>query len=403
MTEPESAAGPLAGVRVIELATTFMGPYCAMQMARMGADVIKVEDLGGDLVRGISDSRGDGLGPIFVAANHGKRSISINLKKPAGLSALMSLIASADVFVTNMRPDALGRLGVTEEAIRAANRTVIYASLVGFGPGGEYAGLAAYDDVIQGVSGLAAVQGGTGAPAYVKAAVADKIVGLMALNGIVSALFARSSTGQGTTITVPMFESMAAFNLLDHQGGFIYEPPRGPTGYSRHASPFRKPYATSDGFLGVVVYTDKMWLSFFDLIGQPELSANPRYRTIKERTENIDELYELVEIELAKKPSDYWLETLKAHGIPAVPINTMESLMTDPHLTEVGFFEEIDHPVAGPMRLPRYPSTFSTGLPTQLRPAPQLAQHSREVLLEAGLADSEIDALIGDATVGSLE
>ena len=398
---PEVAAGPLAGIRVIELATTFMGPYCAMQMARLGADVIKVEDLGGDLVRGISDSRGDGLGPIFIAANHGKRSISINLKKPEGLKALLALIASADVFVTNMRPDALDRLGVTDEAIHSANPAVIYASLVGFGAGGEYAGLAAYDDVIQGVSGLAAVQGGTGAPAYVKAAVGDKIVGIMAMNGILAALLNRAKTGEGATVTVPMFESMAAFNLLDHQGGYIYEPPRGPTGYSRHASPFRKPYATSDGYLGVVVYTDRMWLAFFDLIGQPELAENPRYRTIKERTENIDELYELVEIELAKKPSAYWLDTLKAHGIPAVPINTMESLMTDPHLTEVGFFQEIDHPVAGHIRLPRYPASFSTGLPDELRPAPQLAQHSREVLLEAGLDEAAIDGLIEAGTVGS--
>jgi crotonobetainyl-CoA:carnitine CoA-transferase CaiB-like acyl-CoA transferase len=399
----EAAAGPLAGIRVIELATTFMGPYCAMQMARLGADVIKVEDLGGDLVRGISDSRGDGLGPIFIAANHGKRSVSINLKKPDGLDALLALIATADVFVTNMRPEALGRLGVTDDAIHTANPAVIYASLVGFGPGGEYAGLAAYDDVIQGVSGLAAVQGGSGAPAYVKAAVGDKIVGIMAMNGIMAALLNRTKTGEGATVTVPMFESMAAFNLLDHQGGFIYDPPRGPTGYSRHASPFRKPYATSDGYLGVVVYTDRMWLSFFDLIGQPELAQNPRYRTIKERTENIDELYELVEVELAKKPSAYWLETLKEHGIPAVPINTMESLMTDPHLEEVGFFQEIDHPVAGQLRLPRYPATFSTGIPDDLKPAPQLAQHSREVLREAGLDEQAIDALIEAGTVGSRE
>jgi len=388
------SGGPLRGVRVVDVTTTFMGPYCTRQMARMGADVIKVEEPSGDVVRGIMDPAGRGLGPIFLAANQGKRSIALDLKDPRGRETLLQLIATADVFITNMRPTALERLRLSVETVHEANPRCIVASLVGFGPGGPYAGLAAYDDVIQAISGMAATQGAGGSPEYVRSAVADKVVGLMALNAILAALHERDLTGTGTVVTVPMFETMADFTLLDHQGGRVYEPPTGPTGYSRLLSPYRRPYATTDGYLAVVVYTDRMWLSFFDLIGQPDLAENPRYRTITDRTRNIDELYQLVETQLATNSSEYWLETLAAAGIPAVRVLDLDGVLADEHLAAVGFFERVEHPVAGSLRLSRDPVSFSDHVPPELRPAPLLGQHSREVALEAGFTAAEVDELL---------
>lgn len=389
----------LEGLRVLDLTTTFMGPYCTMQLARLGAEVIKVEEPSGDLTRGILDHDGLGLGPIFLSANHGKRSLAVNLKDARGRNLLLELVATADVFVTNLRPQAVARLGLTPERIVETNPRCVVASLVGFGPGGSYDGLAAYDDVIQAVSGMAAVQGGGGEPAYVRSAIADKTVGLVATNSILAALLARERTGLGRIVTVPMFEAMVAFNLLDHQGEHTYDPPRGETGYPRLMSPFRHPYATSDGHLGVVVYTDRMWLSFFDLIGRPELAEEPRFRTITGRTEHIDELYRLVETELAKQSSSYWITALRAADIPAIEVRTLGDLLDDPHLREVAFFEPVEHPVAGLLRLAPYPATFSPTRPVPLPPAPLLGQHTREIAHQTSLSPIDVQTLLDEGVL----
>ena len=385
--------GPLNGIKVVDLTTTFMGPYATMLLARMGADVVKVEEPAGDVTRGLADT-GAGAGPAFLNANHGKRSIAIDLKSSVGRAALLRLIERADVFVTNVRPQALARLGLTPETIHETNPRAIVATLVGFAPGGPYSGRAAYDDAIQAISGIADVQGGDGEPAYVKSVIADKTVGLMAVNGILAALVARGVTGRGTVVTVPMFESMAAFNMLELQGGYVFETPRGPSGYARVSSPFRKPYRTADGYLGVVVYTDRMWLAFFELIGRPELADEPRYATIAARTAHVDEMYELIDTELAKESSAYWLEKLSAAGIPALPVQSIADLRTDEHLRAVALFEDVDHPTAGPLRLPGLATQFSdTPCSRETRPAPLLGQHGPEVLAEAGMTAAEIDEL----------
>jgi crotonobetainyl-CoA:carnitine CoA-transferase CaiB-like acyl-CoA transferase len=392
-------AGPLAGVRIVDLTTTFMGPYATMQLARFGADVVKIEDPRGDSTRGIYDRHGTGLGSIFLAANHGKRSVALNLKDPAGRQALVDLVREADVFISNMRPQALERLGIRVDDLRAGHPELVCALLVGFGEGGRYAGLAAYDDVIQAVSGVAAMQGAEREPEYVKAALADKIVGSMAATAVTAALYQRQVTGQGAVVTIPMFESMAAFNLLEHQSGYLFDPPQGPALYRRVTSPHRKPYRTADGYLGVVVYTDRMWLSFFDLIGRPELAEDPRYATITDRTLRIDELYELVETEMATQPSEYWIEALSERGIPVIPMRRVEDLLEDPHLQDVEFFERVAHPVEGDLLLPRTTTQFSTGVPEHLPPAPRLGEHGVEVLRSLGRSDAEIRRLIDGGTL----
>jgi len=365
-------SGPLAGLRVIDLSTTFMGPYCTLLLAQMGAEVIKVEAPGGDVVRGIGPGGDAGLGTVFQNAGRGKRSIVLDLKDPADHRTLLGLAASADVFLHAMRPRAAERLGIGPDVIAEANPRCVYAALQGFGSDGPYRDKAAYDDVIQAVSGLAHVQGGDGEPAYVKSAIGDKVVGMMALSAILAALYERSASGEGQAIEVPMFETMAGFMLLDQQGGWVYDPPAGPAGYSRTASPHRRPYRTRDGHIGVMVYTDGQWRAFFTLIGRPELADEPRYRTITERTVHIDELYAMVADALTERTTEEWLAELDAVGIPAAPIRSIEDLFGDEHAQAVGLFDRLDAPGLGTLRLPRFPVRYSRTPPAPLPPAPRL-------------------------------
>ncbi|MCD2195322.1 CoA transferase [Actinomycetospora endophytica] len=394
MTAADPVPPALEGIRIIDLTSTFMGPYATMLLARMGADVIKVETPDGDVVRHIGRGRNPGMGPIFLAANHGKRSIALDLKHPEGRRALDSLLATADVFVTNLRPAALDRLGLTAEALLAAHPRLVFATLPGFGSAGPYRDRAAYDDVIQAASGLAAVQGGTGEPGYVRTVVADKAVGLLGLGAITAALLGVARTGRGRAVEVPMFESMVEFFLLEQQNGRVLDPPTGPTGYSRTSSPNRKPYATADGHLGVVVYTDRQWLSFFDLIGRPELAREERFATITARTENIDELYGLLAETLPSRTTDEWLAALGAAGIPAQPVLTSDDLLDDPHLAAVGLFEPLEHPSEGRLVLPRLPVIVDGASAPPVRGAPRLGEHGAEVLAEAGWDAAEI-AMLG--------
>ncbi|QEC50612.1 CoA transferase [Baekduia soli] len=376
-----------------------MGPYTTQMMAAMGADVVKVEAPGGDIIRHIGDGRHPGMGPIFLAANHGKRSIALDLKDPGARDVVLALVTRADVFVTNMRPAALGRLGLTHDALREDHPRLVHCTLPGFGSAGPYRDHAAYDDVIQAISGTAAVQGGDGEPAYIKSSIADKIVGLVALGAINAALVQQATTGRGQAVEVPMFEAMAAFTLLELQGGHVFDPPRGPTGYARVASPNRRPYRTQDGHIAVMIYTDKQWLAFFDLIGRPELGDDPRFRTIRERTENIDELYGLLAEALPSRTSTAWLEDFQRLGVAAVPVLGIDELLADPHLEAVGLMQEIEHPTEGRLRLARMAPSFSATEPVPLRPAPRLGEHSLEVLGELGLAPDAIDALVARGAV----
>jgi crotonobetainyl-CoA:carnitine CoA-transferase CaiB-like acyl-CoA transferase len=385
--------GPLAGIRVADLTTTVMGPYCTLLLAQLGADVIKVEPPGGDLIRWADDRHGDGFSPLFLNANRGKRSIVLDLKDPAGFEVLTRLAARADVVVHNMRPRAAARLGLSYAAIAAANPRCVYCELHGFGAGGPYQDKPAYDDVIQAISGLASVQGGDGPPAYVRSLIADKVAGLMALSAILAALHDRERTGTGQAVEVPMFETMASFLLIDQQGGWVFDPPQGPSGYVRTSSPHRRPYRTSDGYLAVMAYTDAQWQAFFTIIGQPGLSEDPRYQTITERTRHIDELYALVGEELARRATADWLAALDAAHIPAVPVWTVPDLFGDPQVAAVGLLEPVQHPTQGPLRQARLPARFSARPPAPVVPAPGLGEHAAQVLAELGYSPEEVTSL----------
>jgi crotonobetainyl-CoA:carnitine CoA-transferase CaiB-like acyl-CoA transferase len=387
--------GPLADLTVLDLTSTFLGPYCAELLAQLGARVIKVEPPEGDIVRYVADERHSGLGPAFLTFNRGKESVVLDLTSTAGREALDLLVDGADVFLHNMRPAAMAKLRIDPATVRARNPRVVYCHAVGYGSTGTYRDEPAYDDVVQGVSGLAAVQGGSGEPQYVRTQVVDKTVGVMALAAILAALHERDVSGEGQAVEVPMFESMAAFLLMEQQGQRVYAGRTGGTGYARTASPYRKPYRTADGTISVLLYTDAQWRTFFRLIDRPDLADDPDLHSIRGRTRRIDELYALVEAELAARTTAEWLALLRANAVPSMPVNTIEDLFADEHLTAVGLFEDVEHPTEGPLVHARLPWTFARSGAPHLPGAPVLGEHTAAVLRAAGLDDEAIRAATG--------
>lgn len=391
-----AAAGPLAGVRVIDLTTVLMGPFATQILGDYGADVIKVEPPGGgDGVRGVGPRRNPGMAAIFLHANRSKRSVVLDLKQPAGREALLRLAAGADVLVYNVRPQAMARLGLTYEDIAAVNPKIIYVGAYGYGQRGPYAAKAAYDDLIQGAVGLPALamQAGSDVPRYAPSPLADRICGLATVNAVTAALYWRERTGEGQSIEVPMFETMAQFTLSDHMCGRTFHPAVGPAGYARMLSPNRRPYATSDGHLCVLVYNDKQWQTFFRLIGREEVMQDPRFATIAGRTEHIDELYRMLADVMRTRTTAEWTGLLEAADIPVMTMHTIDSLIDDPHLQAVGLLEPVDHPTEGRLTQIGVPSTWSRSQPRVTRHAPRAGEHGREVLEEAGYSAEEIDAL----------
>lgn len=390
--------GPLAGIRVLDLTTVQMGPWCTRIMADYGADVIKVEaPPGGDSSRYTGTPRHLGMSGGFQHSSRGKRSICMDLKQPEARDALLRLVPTADAFASNIRQAALARLGLDYQAVRALNPGIVYLSMVGYGSGGRYAGRPAYDDLIQAASAIPTLlQRSTGEPRFIPMAAIDRIVGGAAANALLAGLLAKARTGTGQMIEVPMFETMAQFVLAEHMQGQTFDPPTGPAGYARTLSPYRRPYATKDGFLAVLPYNDGQWRRFFEAIGRAAvLEDDPRFASISARTANIDALYEMLADELRHRTTEEWLALLQRADIPCMCPHTLESLMEDPHLADAGFFRWEEHPSEGRIRTMREPSTWSGTSPrTEGRFAPRLGQHTRDVLAEAGLDRMAIDALI---------
>jgi crotonobetainyl-CoA:carnitine CoA-transferase CaiB-like acyl-CoA transferase len=390
-------SGPLAGVRIIDLTTVVMGPFATQILADMGADVVKVESPEGDVLRNIAPMKHPGMGHIFLHHNRNKRSIVLDLKQAAGRAALLRLARDADVLIYNVRPQAMARLKLSYEEVSAANPRIIYVGAYGYGEGGRYAGQPAYDDLIQGMVGLPWMTHAAGAdrPRYVPTAISDRITGLAAVNAVTSALYCRERTGRGHAVEVPMFETLAHMVLGDHMGGRTFEPPISPARYERMLAPHRVPYATKDGYVCVLIYNDKQWHTFFDLIGRKEMfDADPRFSSQEARSRNIAEVYAFVAGEMASRTTAEWLRVLKESDIPVAPLNSVDDLIDDPHLEETGFFPRMEHPTEGTLRMMASPGTWAGSPPGDLRPAPRLGEHSVEILREAGYAGADIDAMI---------
>lgn len=383
--------GPLHGVRVLDLTTVVMGPSATQMLGDLGADVIKVEAPGGDSMRHVGPFKAPAMGPLYLQANRNKRSVVLDLKSEAGLAALMAMLPRIDVLVFNVRPQAMERLGLGHAAVAAVNPRIVYVGAVGYGSGGPDAGKAVYDDLMQAASGIAGLFARVdGAPRYAPINVCDRIVGLHVVIAVLAALQHRQATGEGQSVEVPMFETMAQFALGDHIGGAATVPPIGPMGYRRLLSRVRGPYPTADGHLAIVVYTDKHWRAFSGLVGRPDLmQADPRFATLETRTQHAEEMGRFLAEHLPMRGTQEWISLLEKADIPCSPVNDIEDLFADPHLQAVGLFEEHAHPALGPMKVARFPIGFSRSPATIRRLAPLLGEHTEEVLEETARGEDD--------------
>jgi crotonobetainyl-CoA:carnitine CoA-transferase CaiB-like acyl-CoA transferase len=378
------ATGPLAGVRVLDLTTVVMGPSATQILGDLGADVLKVESPAGDSMRWIGPWRHPGMGPLYLQANRNKRGIVLDLKSVPGKARAVALAEHADVLVSNVRPQGLQRLGLDYESLRMLNPRLIYCAAVGYGAGGPDSGKAVYDDLMQAASGIAGLfRQVDGAPRYAPVNICDRIVGLYVANAVTSALYHREKTQEGQVIEVPMFETMTQFVLSDHMGGAAFVPAEGPMGYRRLLSRTRGPYATRDGHLSLVVYTDRHWRAFTALVGQPTLlDTDARFVSQESRTSHAEDVGRFLAQQLPARSNREWLEILHGIDIPACPVNSIEDLFDDPHLRAVGFFEDVEHPTEGLLRTCRFPVRFSASPPSVQCLAPNLGEHNAEIFGE---------------------
>ena len=386
--------GPLAGVTILDLTSVLMGPYTTQIFADLGADVIKIESPDGDTTRGLPPVIDKGRGGMFLNINRGKRSLALDLKLPSARHVVIRLARNSDVFIHSMRAAAIGRLGLGYPALKSANDKIIYANMYGFGRGGPYSDYPAYDDIVQAASGLASLQGRLtgGDPGYVASAVADKVAGLTGAYAVMAALFARERTGLGQEIEIPMFETMAAFVMAEHLCGSITEPAVGPPEYPRVTAPDRKPYRTSDGHIGLMIYNDKQWRSFFALIGNPDWSRDPVFVSMTSRTQNIQAVLSRLGTVIATRTTAEWMEVFREAQIPAMPILSTGDLLVDPHLAETGFWHRAESDV-GPVRMPGIPTRFSETPGAIGSVGPRLGADNDAILHGAGFSIEEIAEL----------
>lgn len=384
-TDPQRAA--LAGIRVVDLTSVVFGPYATQTLADYGADVIKVEPPEGDNTRRLGPLREPGMASIFLGCNRNKRSVVLDLKQAAAREALLALADTADVFIHNVRPASLARLGLSAQVLQARNPRLVFVGLHGFGEQGPYAGMPAYDDIIQSLSGAADLMARqTGHPGYFPTIAADKVCGLTAVHAVLAALFQRERTGRGQCVEVPMLESMAHFLLVEHlyarhqaTGADAPAASAGDVGYPRALASTRRPYQTADGHACVMPYTDENWRRFLPAIGRPELVADPRFATLAQRTVHIEALLAEVKAVIAGQPTAHWQRLCAELDIPCAPINRLHDLEHDPHLLQVEFFFLLPAADGQDYRFARPPVRLADNQVAPRRP-PLLGEHTAEVL-----------------------
>lgn len=377
-----------------------MGPLATRMLGDLGADVIRVENPGGDILRNYEPARTPGMSALSISMNRNKRSVVLDLKTDDGMRALHDLIATADVFVTTMRRSALQRLGLDAAGVRSIRSDIVYCVANGYGSNGPSADKAAYDDVIQaasGVSDLFTFSGGD--PQLMPSIIADKVCGLHIVPAITAALYRRAMTGQGDSIEVPMAEVMASFNLIEHLGGLTFEPPIGPFSYARVTTPNRRPRRTSDGWVVILPYSTANWRDFFEFVGRPELIDDIRFADQRSRVANSDTLYGMLDELVAAFTTAELLDLCDEHSIPGAAVMSLERVAEDPHFAVVDLLHDDTHPTEGAYRVTRDPIRFDSrgvdqGLPR--RHAPRLGQHTAEVLAEVGWTDDQIAGLLAD-------
>ena len=387
--------GTLDGIRVVDLTTVIMGPWAAQTLGDMGADVIKIETPGGDTTRHMGPKKNPAMASLFMSSNRNKRSIVLDLKTQAGRDALLCIVDTADVFLHNMRPKVVTKLELSYERFTAKNPNLIYCAAYGFRAEGPRADSPAYDDIIQAASGITALQAViSDQPRFVPTIVADKTTAYNVVSSILAALFCRERTGHGQSIEVPMFESVVENVMIEHLYGATFEPAAGQMGYARLLNTGRRPYATKDGYLTVLPYSDENWRRMFDLAGRPELKEDARFSTPSARVDHSQEIYDLLGEVIATRTTAEWQQALTDANIPVMVVNSLEDLLEDEQLVAGGFWRMAEHPSEGTIRMTDPPIRFSNDPSSIRRLQPKLGEHSREILAEAGYDAAEVSALL---------
>lgn len=370
----------LKGVRVLDLTAVVLGPFATQYLGDFGADVIKVEPHSGDIFRHVQPSRSRGMGAGHLAFNRNKRSIALDLKSADGHRRFMALLAEADVLVHNMRPSAARRLGLDPEVLRNTHPRLVYCMSTGYGSKGQHADLPAYDDIIQAASGIASVNADeTGAPRYLPTILCDKIGGLHLAMAVMAGVIQQSRTGRGCVIEAPMFEGLVSFLMAEHLSGETFRPSRGSLGYNRILSEHRRPYATRDGFIGLLPYSGKHWASFLDAVGREDLARADWVQDSARRSERVGELYAVVAEAMPARSTADWMDLLRALDIPCTQVNSLDDLLDDPHLADVELFQDIEHPSEGALRSIRSPFWVDGAEEHPDKPAPELLPSDADI------------------------
>lgn len=373
----------LNGIRVIDLSTVVLGPYATQLLADMGADVVKVEPRGGDVFRGARPGRKGGDGAGFLNVNRNKRSIMVDLDTADDRETLYRLVATADVFIHNLRERSARKLGVDHRSISERKPDIVYCSARGFAHG-PYGHTPAYDDCIQAAAGLAWLNAGeSGEPRYVRTILCDKVAGLHLAFAAAAGIAARERTGKGCRIETPMFEAMVSFLLIEQLSGQTFIPPLPERGYVRLNASGRRPYRTRDGYITIMPYTAVHWRRFLKLVGREDVADADWLDNRELLSARIDELYELIAAAAPGRTTDEWLRLGRELDIPCAPVNRLEDLPNDPHLAATGFFGRMTHPVEGDLLYSRSPFAVDT-VARPDRPAPALDADRAEILGEIG-------------------
>ena len=390
------AGGPLKDIRVIDMTSVVVGPMVSLMLADNGADVIKVEPPAGDIVRNLGGRAiTPNMSPKFLHLNRNKRSLAIDLKKPEAYEAIKKLLATADVLLWNVRPSAMARLKLSYEDVKAINPKIIYCGIVGFGQDGRYKNKPAYDSIIQGSGGIAALHHrATGEPRYVPIVMADKTTGLIATQMVLMALYHRERTGEGQSIEVPMFENIARFVLEEHMYHLTFDPAIGTTGDPRLFDPWARPVPTKDSYICISANTDAQAFAVFDAIGKPEFKTDPRFCSVAARFKHVPEYFAARAEGLKQKTTAEWIEIFDKADVPAMQYHTLESLIQDPHLNDVGFFRKVDHPTEGRIVDMKMTNKSTAGARTDFMPAPKIGQQTVEILREAGYSEDQVKAMV---------
>jgi len=389
--------GPLTGIKVLDLASVIMGPVAAQHLADMGAEVIKVEAPEGDLTRSIGPRKSNDMGAVFITCNRNKRSIVLDLKQPRARAVLHRLVAGSDVLIHSVRTEPARKIGLTYEELRKHNERLVYCHVKGYSDDGAYAGQPAFDDTMQAESGLAMLQSVVaGEPRYVPSSIVDKICAIHAAYAVVLALFERAQSGVGQEVELPMFETITAFNLTEHLWGQAFQPALGTMGYDSVRRGVRKPYPTKDSHLAFLPYSDLHWHKFFHLVGKPELAADPRFATFPARQKNYDAVFGFVRETLAGRTTAEWVQLFANADIPMSAVNEIDDMLEHPHLKSVDFWQLLEHPTEGTLRMASNPIGLKRTPPSIRRLPPRLGEHTREVLREFEYLAGEIDTLVDE-------